>query len=97
MVVTTNKTYANLLSHSFIDINNMADKNNILYLFDRPTEPMFVGKGDKRVSFEVPTEFLVSQIYDPIFFFFLLIIFINVDMKIKKIDLKSNKNKCSDN
>lgn len=39
----------------------MADKNNILYLFDRPTEPIFIGKGDENVSFDVPTEYLVSK------------------------------------
>lgn len=41
--------------------NTMADKNNILYLFDRPTEPIFIGKGDDNVSFDVPTEYLVSK------------------------------------
>jgi len=39
----------------------MADNNNILYLFDRPTEPIFIGKGDENVSFDVPTEYLVSK------------------------------------
>jgi len=39
----------------------MADKNNILYLFDRPTEPIFIGKGDDNVSFDVPTDYLVSK------------------------------------
>lgn len=38
----------------------MTDKNNILYLFDRPTEPIFIGKGDENVSFDVPAEYLVS-------------------------------------
>lgn len=38
----------------------MTDKNNILYLFDRPTEPIFIGKGDGNVSFDVPAEYLVS-------------------------------------
>jgi len=45
-----------------IERNTMADKNNILYLFDRPTEPIFIGKGDDNVSFDVPTEYLVSKI-----------------------------------
>jgi len=40
--------------------DKMADKNNILYLFDRPTEPIFIGKGEDNVSFDVPTEYLVS-------------------------------------
>lgn len=39
----------------------MTDKNNILYLFDRPTEPIFIGKGDENVSFDVPAEYLVSR------------------------------------
>lgn len=38
----------------------MTDKKNILYLFDRPTEPIFIGKGDDNVSFDVPAEYLVS-------------------------------------
>jgi hypothetical protein len=38
----------------------MTDKNNILYLFDRPSEPIFIGKGDENVSFDVPAEYLVS-------------------------------------
>lgn len=38
----------------------MANKNDILYLFDRPTEPLFVSKGDDNVSFEVPSDYLVS-------------------------------------
>lgn len=33
----------------------------LLYLFDRPTEPVFVPKGDKQVSFDVPENFLVKQ------------------------------------
>ncbi|XP_027839310.1 phenoloxidase 2-like [Aphis gossypii] len=43
----------------------MADKNNILYLFDRPTEPIFIGKGDDNVSFDVPTEYLIDR-YKPL-------------------------------
>lgn len=40
----------------------MTDKNNILLLFDRPTEPIFVGKGDDQTTFDVPPEYLVSKI-----------------------------------
>lgn len=57
-----------------IERNSMADKNNILYLFDRPTEPIFIGKGDDNVSFDVPTEYLVSKIH--IIFYSLLPIII---------------------
>lgn len=37
----------------------MSDEK-LLYLFDRPTEPVYVPKGDDKVSFNVPPEFLVS-------------------------------------
>ncbi|CAH1733225.1 phenoloxidase 1-like [Aphis gossypii] len=43
----------------------MTDKNNILYLFDRPTEPIFIGKGDENVSFDVPAEYLTDR-YKPL-------------------------------
>lgn len=36
----------------------MSSKNNLLYLFDRPTEPLFIEKGDN-VSFEIPPDYLV--------------------------------------
>lgn len=38
----------------------MADRSSILYLFDRPKEPLFVAKGENNVSFDVPSEYLVS-------------------------------------
>lgn len=38
----------------------MSNKNNLLYLFDRPTEPVFLKKGENNVSFDVPQEYLVS-------------------------------------
>lgn len=38
----------------------MTDRSNILYLLDRPKEPLFVAKGDDSVSFDVPSEYLVS-------------------------------------
>lgn len=41
----------------------MSDKNNILYLFDRPTEPIFIGKGDDNVSFDIPPEYWVSRLH----------------------------------
>lgn len=40
----------------------MANNENILYMFDRPTEPIFTKKGDDQVAFDVPSEYLVSQI-----------------------------------
>ncbi|KAI7815440.1 phenoloxidase [Rhyzopertha dominica] len=38
-----------------------ANKKNLLLLFDRPQEPVFVPKGDKKVSFEVPENFLADR------------------------------------
>jgi len=58
----------------------MSTQDNILYLFDRPTEPMFIEKGDdpnKLVSFDVPTEYLVS-----------LLVIINIIIIIIKNDLR---------
>ncbi|VVC24126.1 Hypothetical protein CINCED_3A001218 [Cinara cedri] len=43
----------------------MSDKSNILYLFDRPTEPIFIGKGDDNVSFDIPPEYWIDR-YKPI-------------------------------
>uniref|UniRef100_A0A481MQJ8 Phenoloxidase n=1 Tax=Nipponaphis monzeni TaxID=196483 RepID=A0A481MQJ8_9HEMI len=43
----------------------MAEKNDILYLFDRPGEPIFTGKGDDNVTLEVPTEYLTER-YKPL-------------------------------
>ena len=50
----------------------MADTNNdgILYLFDRPAEPSFAPKGEQKVAFEIPAEYLVRII--------LLFILINI-------------------
>lgn len=42
------------------------DKKNILYLFDRPSEPLVVGKGDDlKVRFSVPAEYLPDR-YKPL-------------------------------
>lgn len=52
---------SSLISHTMAAQNS----SNLLYLFDRPTEPLFIGKGDdpaKLVSFDVPPEYLVSLI-----------------------------------
>lgn len=40
----------------------MTAKNNILYLFDRPTEPIFMKKGENNVAFDIPSDYLVSII-----------------------------------
>lgn len=34
---------------------------DLLYLFDRPTEPVFMPKGDVNAVFDVPEEYLVSM------------------------------------
>lgn len=37
-----------------------SNKSNLLLLFDRPQEPVFVAKGEQRAVFDVPNEYLVS-------------------------------------
>lgn len=37
-------------------------KSDILYLFDRPAEPVYVPKGENQVAFQVPNNYLVSLI-----------------------------------
>lgn len=54
----------------------MTDKNNILLLFDRPTEPLFIGKGENNVSFDVPPEYYVSFNVEYVFYVFLYIFFL---------------------
>ncbi|XP_046734049.1 phenoloxidase 1-like [Diprion similis] len=34
---------------------------NILYLFDRPAEPVFVPKGEKKVAFDIPASYLMDK------------------------------------
>lgn len=38
----------------------MAKKTDILYLFDRPSEPVVVPKGTKGVGFDIPEDYLVN-------------------------------------
>jgi hypothetical protein len=40
----------------------MNKKSDILYLFDRPAEPVYVPKGENKVAFNVPADYLVSTI-----------------------------------
>lgn len=40
----------------------MSKKSDILYLFDRPAEPVYVPKGENKVAFNVPANYLVSAI-----------------------------------
>lgn len=42
----------------------MAKKENLLLLFDRPQEPVFVEKGPKNTVFDVPSEFLTDRFKD---------------------------------
>ena len=37
-----------------------SDKTGILYLFDRPAEPVYVPKGSNKVAFDIPADYLVS-------------------------------------
>lgn len=36
-------------------------ERNLLLMFDRPSEPIYVPKGEGKVSFDVPPNYLVSQ------------------------------------
>lgn len=38
-----------------------ADKKNLLLLFDRPTEPVFMEKGPNRAKFQVPASLLTDR------------------------------------
>ncbi|XP_031828652.2 phenoloxidase subunit A3 [Nomia melanderi] len=42
-----------------------ADKSGILYLFDRPAEPVYVPKGEKKVAFDIPADYLPDR-YRPV-------------------------------
>lgn len=42
----------------------MADKKNLLLLFERPQEPVFIEKGPKNSVFDVPSEFLTDRFRD---------------------------------
>lgn len=42
----------------------MANKNNLLLLFDRPLEPVFARKGPKDSLFEIPNEYLDDRFKD---------------------------------
>ncbi|XP_078040688.1 phenoloxidase 1-like [Augochlora pura] len=37
------------------------DKSGILYLFDRPAEPVYVPKGEKKVAFDIPDNYLPDR------------------------------------
>ncbi|GLV31116.1 Prophenoloxidase 2 [Carabus blaptoides fortunei] len=39
----------------------MSNKKDLLLLFDRPKEPVFIAKGDDRAAFQVPENFLESR------------------------------------
>ncbi|XP_050442444.1 phenoloxidase 2-like [Adelges cooleyi] len=42
-----------------------ASKDNLAYLFDRPTEPLFIGKGEDNVVFDIPEDYLTDR-YKPV-------------------------------
>lgn len=42
-----------------------ADKHNLLLLYDRPQEPVFVAKGEQKAVFDVPNDYLADR-YKPI-------------------------------
>lgn len=37
------------------------DKESFLYLFDRPSEPLVIAKGENKVVFDVPEDYVVSD------------------------------------
>lgn len=39
----------------------MANKHNLLYLFDRPLEPVFMEKGSNQVKFDIPNNLLSDR------------------------------------
>lgn len=39
----------------------MANKRNLLLLFDRPTEPVFMEKGQRNAVFDVPSNYLSDR------------------------------------
>ncbi|KZC12758.1 PREDICTED: phenoloxidase 2-like [Dufourea novaeangliae] len=41
------------------------NKTDILYLFDRPCEPAYVPKGEKKVAFNIPSDYLADR-YRPV-------------------------------
>lgn len=43
----------------------MADKKNLLLLFDRPQEPVFMEKGENNTVFDVPDNFITDR-YRPL-------------------------------
>ncbi|XP_046607726.1 phenoloxidase 1-like [Neodiprion virginianus] len=42
----------------------MSNDNSILYLFDRPAEPAYVPKGEKKVAFDIPPDYLPERYHD---------------------------------
>lgn len=38
----------------------MTDKSNLLLLFDRPAEPIFLKKGEDNATFDLPESYWVS-------------------------------------
>lgn len=49
----------------FFERVKMASKNNLLLLFDRPGEPVFMPKGKDKAVFDVPSTFFTEK-YKPI-------------------------------
>lgn len=47
------------------ETKTMTDKRNLLLLFDRPNEPVFMVKGSQKAVFDVPSKFL-SERYRPV-------------------------------
>lgn len=54
-----------IINKFFVRFNMTDKKQNILLLFDRPQEPVFMVKGDKKAQFDVPQEYLVNYKSNP--------------------------------
>lgn len=54
-----------LFLHSTLELSTKmaSNKSGILYLFDRPSEPVYVPKGDNKVAFDIPPDYLVSNVF----------------------------------
>lgn len=56
-----NQFVTSLCGFVTVSASEMAKKENLLLLFDRPQEPVFVEKGPKNTVFDVPSKFLPDR------------------------------------
>lgn len=61
------------------------DGNDLLSLFERPTEPVFMPKGKNKIVYDVPSEYIVSLIclkYCMLNFFIEVSVLIRIKLRI---------------